>query len=82
MISIFRKSLFIRNANVKVKLVSFEMAAYFLNAAKHLTLLESDAKLVDIYKGDKLPGDVLEEDERKANLNKEIREMNSEPYYY
>jgi hypothetical protein len=72
----------VRNANVKIKLTSFEMAAYFLNAAKHITLLESDAQLVDVYMMDKLlSGDKTELDEYKNEIRKEVRELNSEPYY-
>ncbi|CAF0769926.1 unnamed protein product [Brachionus calyciflorus] len=66
---------YVRNRNVKIKLVSFEMASYFLNAAKHITLLESDAELIGLVRSEK------EEDERSKILRKEIDELNSEPYY-
>lgn len=62
-----------RNKNVKIKLVSFEMASYFLNAARHITLLESDAELVGLLRKED------ESDERSLLLQKEIKELNSEP---
>lgn len=44
-------SLYARNKNVEIKILSFEMASYFLNSAKHLTLLESDAELIGLVNG-------------------------------
>ena len=69
---------YVRNENVKIKLNSFEMSAYFLNAAKNMTLLESDADLVEIYHGPSAKG---EEDQDKLKVHKEVHELNSEPYY-
>lgn len=66
-----------RNTNVKIKLISFEMASYFLNAAKHITLLESDAELVGTLRKDS----EQEQDERARLTKKEIDELNAEPYY-
>ncbi|RMZ93150.1 28S ribosomal mitochondrial [Brachionus plicatilis] len=65
-----------RNKNVKIKLVSFEMASYFLNAARHITLLESDAELVGLLRKED------ESDERSLLLQKEIKELNSEPSHF
>lgn len=51
------------------------MASYFLNAAKHITLLESDADLVGLIKNE-------EEPDEKAKLTKrEIDEFNLETTY-
>ena len=52
------------------------MATYFLSAARHLTLLESNAELIGLYEGK-----TGEEDERNKQLEKEINDINSEPYY-
>lgn len=49
------------------------MASYFLNAARHITLLESDAELVGLFRREEEP------DERSLLLEKEIEELNSEP---
>lgn len=79
--------MYVRNANVKIKLISFEMSAYFLNAAKNITLLESDAQLVDIYRPDtrktqeEKEEQVSEQKELAEKFNKEVKQMNSEPYY-
>ena len=51
------------------------MASYFLNAAKHITLLESDAELVGLIKKEE------EQDDRAKLLRREIDELNLEPYY-
>lgn len=73
----FFNSLYQRNANVLIKLVDFEMASYFLSAAKHLTLLESNATLVGLYD----PRSNKEKDERSDLLQAEINELNAEPIY-
>lgn len=52
------------------------MASFFLSAAKHLTLLESNAIIVGPHGAADANGD-----ERVVQLNKEIDELNSEPYY-
>ena len=49
--------------HVEIKLNSFELASYFLNSAKHLTLLESDADLIRIVKDQ----DVIEEQSNESN---------------
>lgn len=46
------------------------MASYFLNSAKHLTLLESDADLVGLAS----PSDVADE-----LISNEIDQLNSDP---
>ena len=53
------------------------MASYFLSAAKHLTLLESNATLVGLYD----PRSNKEKDERSDLLQAEINELNAEPIY-
>ncbi len=67
-----------RNANVRIKLKSFEMASYFLNSAKHITLLESDADLLGLfnYKVDE------NDKPRDMSLQKETKELNLEPKHY
>lgn len=62
-----------RNTNVEIKLKSFEMASYFLNSAKHLTLLESDAEVVGVV-STKNPS--IDE-----QVKAEIDELNSEENY-
>ena len=53
-----------------IELKDFEMSSYFLSAAKDLTLLESNAKLLGLVGG------------FIGNLTKdEIKELNMEPYY-
>lgn len=53
------------------------MASYFLSAAKHLTLLESNAFLVGLFD----PQNNEENDERNDMLQSEIKELNSDPIY-
>lgn len=67
--------------NVKVKLKSFEMASYFLNSAKHISLLESDAEFCSLF-------DPFNKEDNEGNvtinvelLQKSIDELNSDPYY-
>jgi hypothetical protein len=67
--------------NVKIKLKSFEMASYFLNSAKHITLLESDAELIGLFDPESKENTDSEEKERYKLLKKSIEELNSEPYY-
>ncbi len=69
--------LYQRNANVLVKLVDFEMASYFLSAAKHLTLLESNAILIGLFN----PTNSEVKDERNDLLKAELNSFNSEPIY-
>jgi hypothetical protein len=42
-------SKYAKNDFVKILLKDFEMASHFLGATKHVTLLESDAKLLGLY---------------------------------
>jgi hypothetical protein len=63
---------------VKIELIDFEMASFFLSAAKHLTLLESNAKLVGHYWINESNPD---ESERHRQLNQELSELNSQSYY-
>ncbi len=53
------------------------MATFFLSAAKHLTLLESNAKIINILQNSKDD----EENERKKLFKKEVEELNQAPYY-
>jgi hypothetical protein len=54
------------------------MASYFLNSAKHITLLESDAELLGLY-----DIRVNEKDEpRDVSIKKEVKELNLEPKHY
>lgn len=69
---------FTRNTNVKVELVDFEMASFFLSAAKHLTLLESNAKIIGYFWTNGLSSD---ESERNGELKQDTLELNSESYY-
>lgn len=71
--------MFKRNRNVKIKLRSFELAAYFLNSAKHLTLLESDAELIGFFNADK---DLDGKTENSILTKAEIDEYNNEPLNY
>lgn len=54
------------------------MASYFLNSAKHITLLESDADLLGLfnYKVDE------NDKPRDISLQKETKELNLEPKHY
>ena len=63
-----------RGVNVVIRLFSFEMASYFLNAARHLTLLESDAELLGLHRPSKdNPNDLFES---------EVETLNMDPTYY
>ncbi len=53
------------------------MATFFLSSAKHLTLLESNAKIINILRTSKED----EENERNKLFKKEIEELNAAPYY-
>ena len=68
-----------RNYNVKIRLLSFELASYFLNSAKHITLLESDAELISLVD----PNDPLAngDSETVQQLRKDMDVLNEEPYY-
>jgi hypothetical protein len=60
------------------------MSSYFINTAKNITLLESDAILIDLYRPEtKTPDEEesAEDRERREKMKKEIRELNSDPYY-
>lgn len=63
---------------MKIKLTSFEMASYFLNAARHITLLESDAELVGLVRSEEVKD--VEKEERNKLMRKEIAQLNSDPY--
>ncbi len=53
------------------------MASYFLSAAKHLTLLESNAILIGLFN----PTNSEVKDERNDLLKAELNSFNSEPIY-
>jgi hypothetical protein len=54
------------------------MASYFLNSAKHITLLESDAELIGLY--DTV---ITEADKpRDISIKNEVHELNFEPKHY
>ncbi len=59
------------------------MAAYFMNSARNITLLESDAILIEIYRPmTKKKGEtVTEETEHQEKFQKEVSQLNSDPYY-
>jgi hypothetical protein len=58
------------------------MASYFLNAARHITLLESDADLVGLVRSeDGDAGKDTEKDKRNQLMRKEIAQLNSDPYF-
>jgi hypothetical protein len=58
------------------------MAAYFMNSAKNITLLESDAILIEIHRPSYKKGEgITEESERQENFQKEVAQLNSDPYY-
>ena len=70
-----------RNINVKIKLKSFEMAAYFLNSAKHITLLESDAEFCSLFDPNRKElGEGFDSHDLDLLL-KSIDDLNIEPYY-
>lgn len=41
---------YVRNELVKIRLKDFEMASHFLGAVRHITLLESEADLIGLYR--------------------------------
>jgi hypothetical protein len=54
------------------------MASYFLNAARHITLLESDAELIALVRTE--DDKDIEIEERTQSIRQEIAELNSDPY--
>ena len=55
------------------------MASYFLNAARHIILLESDAELVGLVRSEEAKD--AEKDERNQLVRKAIAQLNSDPYF-
>jgi hypothetical protein len=54
------------------------MASYFLNSAKHITLLESDAEILNFFSNEASEKD----NEINAALKKEVKLLNSSPKHY
>ncbi len=68
----FFSSKYSRNDFVKILLKDFEMASHFLGATKHVTLLESDAKLLGLYQKQN-------KNEENVKMDEEIKEKEASP---
>jgi hypothetical protein len=68
----FFSSKYSRNDFVKILLKDFEMASHFLGATKHVTLLESDAKLLGLYQKQN-------KNEENVKMEEEIKEKEASP---